>query len=84
LLLSCLEHGGMGKFRVGYPCDVTDEEWAFVLPYLLLCQEDSRRREQDLRDVFNGLRSIARTAGQWRWMPHVLPPWAAVYQQTRR
>ncbi len=28
------------KGRVGYPSDVTDEEWAFVLPYLLLCRED--------------------------------------------
>ena len=74
----------MGKVRVGYPCDVTDEEWAFVLPYLLLCREDSRHREHDLREVFNGLRYIAKTGCQWRWMPHDLPPWAAVYQQTRR
>lgn len=74
----------MGKVRVGYPCDVTDEKWAFVLPYLLLCLEDSRHREHDLREVFNGLRYIAKTGCQWRWMPHDLPPWAAVYQQTRR
>jgi len=26
------------KGRGGYPSDVTDEEWAFVLPYLLLCR----------------------------------------------
>ena len=70
--------------RKGYPCDVTDEEWAFVLPYLLLCREDSRHREHDLREVFNGLRYIAKTGCQWRWMPNDLPPWAAVYQQTRR
>ena len=63
---------------------MTDEEWAFVLPYLLLCREDSKQREHDLREVFNGLRYIAKTGCQWRWMPHDLPPWAAVYQQTRR
>jgi len=68
----------------GYPCDVTDEEWTFVLPYLLLCREDSKHREHDLREVFNGLRYIAKTGCQWRWMPNDLPPWAAVYQQTRR
>jgi len=40
------EHGGMGlKGGVGYPSDVTDEELAFVLPYLLLCREDSRQRK---------------------------------------
>jgi transposase len=36
----------------GYPSDVTDEEWAFVLPYLLLCREDSPQRKHDLRTVF--------------------------------
>ncbi len=25
--------------RKGYPQDVTDEEWAFVLPYLLLSRK---------------------------------------------
>jgi hypothetical protein len=29
------------KGRTAYPSDVTEEEWAFVLPYLLLCREDS-------------------------------------------
>jgi hypothetical protein len=33
--------------RGGYPSDVTDEEWAFVLPYLLLCREDSAQRKYD-------------------------------------
>lgn len=68
----------------GYPGDVTDEEWLFVLPYLLLCREDSPQREYDLRAVFNGVRYIARTGAPWRWMPHDLPPWHAVYQQMRR
>ena len=30
----------MAQVRKGYPSDVTDEEWWFVLPYLLLCRED--------------------------------------------
>lgn len=29
------------KVRRGYRSDVTDEEWEFVLPYLLVCREDS-------------------------------------------
>jgi transposase len=37
-----------------------------------------------LRAVFNGLRYIVRTGNQWRFMPGDLPPWTAVYQQTRR
>jgi transposase len=72
------------KGQIGYPSDVTDEEWAFVAPYLALCREDSEQREYSLRAVFNGLRYIVRTGGQWRYMPNDLPPWPVVYQQTQR
>jgi transposase len=37
-----------------------------------------------LRAVFNGLRWIVRTGAPWRLMPHDLPPWWVVYQQTQR
>ena len=74
----------MSETRKAYPSDVTDDEWAFVAPYLTLLPEDSGQRVHDLRQVFNGLRYIVRTGGQWRYMPHDFPPWAAVYQQARR
>jgi transposase len=70
--------------RKGYPSDVSDDEWAFVAPYLTLMREDARQRDYSLREVFNGLRYIVRTGVQWRWMPHDLPPWHVVYQQTQR
>src|SRR5438874_3401285 len=70
--------------RKPYPSDVSDDEWSFVAPYLILMTEDAPQREHDLREVFNGLRWIVRTGAQWRMMPHDLPPWAAVYQQTQR
>ncbi len=70
--------------RKPYPSDVSDEEWSFVAPYLTLMTEEAPQREHDLREVFNGLRWIVRTGAQWRMMPHDLPPWAAVYQQTQR
>jgi transposase len=70
--------------RIGYPSDVSDEEWAFVAPYLALCREGSEQREYSLRAVFNGLRYIVRSGGQWRFMPNDLPPWTVVYQQTQR
>src|SRR5665213_2152230 len=75
----------MGKrVRSGYPSDVTDEEWAFVAPYLALCREDAAQRDYPLRNVFNGLRYIAKTGNQWRFLPNDLPPWTVVYQQMRR
>jgi transposase len=53
-------------------------------PYLTLMTEDAPQREHSLREVFNGLGWIVRTGAQWRMMPHDLPPWAAVDQQTQR
>src|SRR3954464_4142511 len=70
--------------RKPYPSDVSDEEWAFVAPYLALVREDAPQRNHVLREVFNGLRWIVRTGSAWRYMPHDLPPWEATYQQTRR
>ncbi len=42
--------------RKPYPSDVTDEEWAFVKPYLTLMREDAPQREHGFT------RSIQRLA----------------------
>jgi transposase len=68
--------------RNHYPTDVSDEEWAFVAPYLILLPESARQRTHSLREVFNGLRWIVRAGAPWRMMPNDLPPWWVVYQQT--
>lgn len=70
--------------RKSYPSDVTDEEWEFVAPYLTLMSENAPQREHDLRDVFDAMRWIVRTGSPWRYMPHDLPRWEIVYQQSQR
>ena len=70
--------------RKPYISDVSDDEWAFVAPYLTLMTEAAPQREYPLREVFNSLRYIVRTGAQWRMMPNDLPPWYTVYQQTQR
>jgi len=70
--------------RKPYPSNVTDDEWAFVAPYLTLMREDAPQREHRLREVFNALRWLVRTGSPWRYMPNDFPPWEAVYQQTQR
>ncbi len=70
--------------RKPYPSDVSDEEWAFVAPYLTLIRSDAPQRSHDLREIFDALRWIVRTGAAWRLMPHDFPPWPAVYQQTQR
>lgn len=70
--------------RKPYPTDVSDDEWAFVAPYLTLMDEQAPQRRHDLREVFNALRWIVRAGSPWRLLPTNFPPWAAVYQQTQR
>jgi len=70
--------------RKPYPSDVSDEEWAFVAPYLALVRGDAPQRRHDLREAFNAARWVAHTGAPWRWLPHDLPPWDIVHAQTRR
>lgn len=73
-----------GMTRQSYPSDVSDEEWAFVAPYLALLPLDAAQRRHDLREVFNALRYLVRSGAPWRMLPNDLPPWEIVYQQTHR
>ncbi len=70
--------------RKPYPSDVSDDEWAFVAPYLTLMSEAAPQREYELREVFNGVRWIVRAGAAWRMMPNDLPPWHGVYDQAQR
>jgi transposase len=70
--------------RKAYPSDVSDDEWAFVASYLTLMTQDAPQRQYPLREVFNGLRWLVRAGAAWRMLPHDLPPWTVVYQQTQR
>lgn len=74
----------MARERKSYPSDVSDEEWAFCAPYLILMKEDAPQRDHSLRELFNGLRWFVRAGCPWRMMPNDLPPWHAVQQQTQR
>lgn len=70
--------------RKPYPSDVSDQEWEFLVVYLVLMREDAPQRQHDLREVFNALRYLVKTGCQWRFLPNDFPPWTAVYQQARR
>lgn len=70
--------------RKTYPSDVSDEEWSLVASYLTLLPEDAGQRKYPLRELFNGVRYVARTGCPWRYLPNDLPPWETVYQQMQR
>jgi transposase len=69
--------------RKPYRSDVSDEEWAFVAPYLALLREDAPQRDHSLREVFNGLRYAVKSGVPWRWLLGDLPLWYTVYQQAQ-
>jgi transposase len=70
--------------RSGYDSDVSDQEWEFCCPYLVLMDPQAPQRTHDLRQVFNALRYMVRNGCRWRALPNDLPPWEAVYQQGQR
>lgn len=70
--------------RTRYSSDVTEDEWAFVLPYVTLMREDAPQRHHDLREIYNALRWMVSAGAPWRMLPTNFPPWEAVYQQTDR
>jgi transposase len=74
----------MNEKRRAYPSDVSDEEWSFCVSYLTLMREAAPQRSYPLREIFNALRYPVKMGGVWRMMPHDLPPWHLVYQQTQR
>ncbi len=61
----------------GYPSDLTDAEWVIIEPFLrgrrqtVLCGETTR-------ETVNAVLYIARTGGQWRFLPHEFPRWNTV------
>ena len=70
--------------RKPYPSDVRNDAWAFVAPSVTRMTADAPQREHSRREVYHGLRWIGRAGAAWRLMPHDLPPWHTVYQQSHR
>ena len=62
-----------------YPSDVTDEEWAIIEPMIPPARTGGRKRDTNMREVFNAIRYIDRTGCQWRQLPKDFPPHSTVY-----
>jgi len=63
-----------------YPSDCSDAEWGIIEPMVPLASPGGRKRETDVRDVFNAIRYIGRTGCQWRRLPKYFPPHTTVYR----
>lgn len=72
--------------RRPYPSDLSDEHWALIEPMIMAWKQDRVRRSAtgdpgtcDLREVVNAIFYQNRTGCQWRYLPHDLPAWSAVF-----
>ena len=61
-----------------YLTDMTDAQWAVILPLLPPPCSTGHPRQHDLRAVVNALLYMVHTGCQWRALPHDFPPWSVV------
>ena len=61
-----------------YASDLTDREWALVMPFMPSPRRLGRPRRTDLREVMNAILYIATTGCQWRQLPKDFPPCSTV------
>lgn len=64
--------------RLRYPSDLTDEEWALVMPVIPPAKHGGRPRTTDMREVMNAILYIAGGGSQWRMLPKDFPPVSTV------
>ena len=57
-----------------YPSDLTDAEWALVVPLIRPAKRGGRPRSIDVREVLNAIFYLLWTGCQWNAIPSDLPP----------
>ena len=62
----------------GYSSDVTDMEWAVIVPFLPDRNRLGRPRQVDLRWVWDAIQYLAATGCAWSLLPHDFPPISTV------
>ena len=66
-----------------YPSDLTDKQWAILLPLIPAANRGGRPRQVNLREVLNGIFYILCGGCTWRMMPDDFPAWKTVYHYFR-
>jgi transposase len=63
---------------VRYASDLSDAEWATIVPLMPHPKPVGRPRKADLREVVNAILYMASTGCQWRMLPKDFPPFTTV------
>ena len=72
------------RSRLRYPSDLTDAEWALVVPLIPPAKRGGNKRTVDIREVVNGLMYVLSTGCQWAALPKDLPPRSTVHDYFAR
>ena len=67
-----------------YPTDLTDAEWALVVPLIRPAKHGGRPRTVDVREVLNAIFYLLSTGCQWNALPKDLPPRSTVHDYLSR
>lgn len=67
-----------------YASDLTDAEFALIVPFLPQAKRGGRPRTTEMREVLNAILYLLRTGCQWRMLPQEFPPRSTVYDYFRR
>jgi transposase len=62
-----------------YDSDLTDGEWALVAPLVPPAKRGGRKRDVDVREIFNAIFYVLWTGCQWKALPKDLPPKSTVH-----
>ncbi len=63
---------------MGYPSDLSDEEWGVLEPYVE-AEKRGRPRKHSIRHIIDAIRYVMRSGSQWRMLPKDFPAWQTVY-----
>ncbi len=67
-----------------YPTDLTDAEWAILVPCLPPPSQRGRPMTHHRRTIVNAIFYLIRSGCAWRLLPKDLPPWKTVYHYWRK
>jgi putative transposase len=70
--------------RRTYSTDLSDTEWACLKANLPASKLPGRLRAHSLRDIFDAIFYVLKSACPWRLLPHDFPPWSTVYYHFRK
>lgn len=72
-------HNVLGLF-MAYETDLSNGEWALIVPFIPPPKTGGRPRSTDERRVVDGILYMVKTGCQWRLLPDAFPPWQTVYR----